>query len=233
MNSSWKNSNGYVTELVINNNNWNDLFKSLNYEDINKFLQNELKIYGEDIPIYPPRELVLNCFNLTSEDNLKVVILGQDPYINENQAMGLSFSVPPNIKVPPSLKNIYKKLNKNSDCGDLTNWAKQGVLLLNTALTVRAGKSNSHSKIWRTYTNQIIKYISDNHTNIVFMLWGRNAYNKLELINKDNHHVLICSHPSPLSYSKQMQGFPSFKESNHFEECNTVLCSIGKDPIKW
>ena len=233
MNLSWKHNNDYIVHFKLPMNNWKILLESFDYQDIHTFLQDQLKTYGEDFSIYPPRNLVLNCFYKTQERNLKVVILGQDPYINENQAMGLAFSVPSETKLPPSLKNIYKKLNKNTDNGDLTHWAEQGVLLLNTALTVRSGKSNSHSKIWKDFTNQVIQYISNSHENIIFMLWGKNAYDKLHLINSDKHHVLISSHPSPLSYTKQMQGFPSFKDCNHFEECNKILASLEKDPIEW
>ena len=137
--------------------------------------------------------------------------------------MGLAFSVPEGKKIPPSLRNIFKKLNRNSESGDLTHWAEQGVLLLNTALTVRAHSSNSHSSQWRNITNDMIKYLSDKFDGIVFILWGGNAFSKAEFINKDKHHVLVSSHPSPLGCRKPMKGNSSFNDCDHFNQCNDIL----------
>ena len=227
MNESWKNDN-----WTLPDNSWNELFDNIDFSKINDNIEKELDIFGDDYEFYPPKELVFNAFCKTSDQNLKVVILGQDPYINKNQAMGLSFSVPEGEKLPPSLKNIYKKLN-NKTSGDLTSWANQGVLLLNTSLSVRAGKSNCHSKIWKNVTDYMIKYISDKFDNIVFILWGRNALDKKKLIDESKHNLLISSHPSPLSYSKTLGSYCSFADNNHFEECNKLLINIGKSAIDW
>ena len=227
MNESWKNDN-----WTLPDNSWNELFDNIDFSKINDNIEKELDIFGDDYEFYPPKELVFNAFCKTSDQNLKVVILGQDPYINKNQAMGLSFSVPEGEKLPPSLKNIYKKLN-NKTSGDLTSWANQGVLLLNTSLSVRAGKSNCHSKIWKNVTDYMIKYISDKFDNIVFILWGRNALDKKKLIDESKHNLLISSHPSPLSYSKKLGSYCSFADNNHFEECNKLLINIGKSAIDW
>ena len=229
-NPSWLNdSNNYNINLIIPEK-WKDMFNSINMNDVNKFLLNELNMYGDDTSIFPPQNLVFNAFQKTSPENLKIVILGQDPYINRDQAMGLAFSVPSHItKLPPSLKNIYKKLNKyDSDGilynnGDLTPWAEQGVLLLNTALTVRQSKSNSHSKIWKSVTDQMIEYISLNFDNITFLLWGNNATSKKNLIDESKHSILISSHPSPLSYNKTMGNYSSFSENDHFEKCFDII----------
>jgi uracil-DNA glycosylase len=137
--------------------------------------------------------------------------------------MGLAFSVPKGKKIPPSLKNIFKKLGKTPESGDLTHWAEQGVLLLNTALTVREHSSNSHSIPWRNITNNMIKHLSDSFEGLVFILWGGNAFSKIEFIDKDKHHVLISSHPSPLGCRKPMKGNSSFNDCNHFNECNDIL----------
>ena len=229
-NNSWLDTkNNYDTTFDLPNQ-WKDLFKVLHLSDIQDNLHKELIIYGDRIPIYPPKNLVWNAFHLTPPDKLRVVILGQDPYINLDQAMGLAFSVPSELPLPPSLKNIYKKLNIKHSNGDLSHWSKQGVLLLNTTLTVRAKQSNSHSKYWRNITDAIISYISKHFENIVFMLWGTHAYKKKDLIDSNKHYILISSHPSPLGYTKKMQGYCSFSESNHFEQCNTL---IKGDPIQF
>ena len=186
----------------------------------------ENQIIGESKTneIYPPKHLVFNAFEITTPESLKVVILGQDPYIKKNQAMGLAFSVPENTKIPPSLRNIKKKIT-NSICetGDLTLWAKQGVLLLNTSLTVNANKSNSHKKIWKYVIDEIIEKISDRYNGLVFLLWGAEALAKINLIDTSKHHILISSHPSPLGCNKKMKEYESFNECDHFNQCNTFL----------
>ena len=182
--------------------------------------------------VFPPSELIFNAFNITPFDEVKVVILGQDPYHGLNQAMGLSFSVPKGVKIPPSLINIFKELQmefgyeipKN---GDLTNWAKQGVLLLNSSLSVAANKPNSHSKFgWQIFTDSVIKILSQKRQNLVFMLWGNYAKAKANLIDENRHLVLKAAHPSPLAGG-------AFFGCNHFKKCNEYLKSHNKNEIDW
>jgi uracil-DNA glycosylase len=183
--------------------------------------------------IYPPGPLIFNAFQQTPFDNLKVVLLGQDPYHGPGQAHGLSFSVPDGIKPPPSLINIFKELRDDvgipiPDTGNLTRWAQQGVLLLNAVLTVRANEPASHSKIgWAEFTNAVISKISDTKEGVVFLLWGRFAHEKQILIDETKHHVLKAAHPSPYSADK---GFFGCK---HFSKTNNFLMKQGIDPINW
>ena len=199
------------------------------FANLVKFLHAE-KAAGKTM--YPPGGLIFNAFALTPFDKVKVVILGQDPYHGPNQAHGLSFSVPDSITPPPSLKNIYKeietdlgiKLNKN---GNLENWAKQGVFLLNAVLTVRAGEPTSHSRIgWTEFTDAVIKCISDNTQGVVFMLWGNFARSKKDLIDSSKHYILEAAHPSPLARG-------AFFGCRHFSKCNAILGRLGKTPIDW
>jgi len=182
--------------------------------------------------IYPPGKLIFRAFELTPVSEVKVVILGQDPYHGEGQAMGLSFSVPDDVKAPPSLKNIFKEIEsdmgyKMSGKPNLEAWARQGVLLLNTALTVRASEANSHGKIgWKDFTDAVIKYISDNCEGVVFLLWGNPARAKKELIDTSRHYVLEAAHPSPLAKG-------AFFGCKHFSKTNQILQSLGKVPIDW
>lgn len=182
--------------------------------------------------VYPPSELIFNAFNLTPFDSVKVVILGQDPYHGENQAMGLSFSVPNGVQIPPSLKNIFKELQtelgfKIPQSGDLSKWAKQGVLLLNSTLSVTANKPNSHSNFgWQIFTDTVIKILSENKQNLVFMLWGNYAKAKANLIDTSRHLVLMAAHPSPLAGG-------AFFGCNHFIKCNEYLQRHGKIGIEW
>lgn len=183
--------------------------------------------------IYPPGSLIFNAFAQTPFDKVKVVILGQDPYHGPGQAMGLSFSVPDGIPPPPSLQNIFKELHSDigmpvPKTGDLTPWAKQGVLLLNASLTVRANEANSHSKIgWTVFTDAVIKKISGEKSGVVFLLWGRFAQEKQSLIDASKHHVLKAAHPSPLSAHN---GFFGCK---HFSKTNELLIKEGEQPIDW
>ncbi len=183
--------------------------------------------------IYPKGSLIFNAFNQTPFDQLKVVILGQDPYHNPDQAMGLSFSVPKGVKPPPSLKNIYKELNKDIGMpipvsGDLTGWANQGVLLLNAALTVRADEPGSHAKIgWIQFTDDVIKMLSKDKSRLVFLLWGNFAVQKQILIDASKHKILKAPHPSPLSAHN---GFFGCK---HFSATNEYLVQHNKNPINW
>lgn len=182
--------------------------------------------------IYPPGPLIFNAFRLTPFDKVKVVILGQDPYHGQGQAHGLSFSVPDGIKMPPSLQNIYKEIE--SDLGHpvlktpcLERWAGQGVFLLNAVLTVRAGEPASHGNIgWQTFTDAVIKTISDKKDGVVFLLWGNYARSKRVLIDNSRHPVLEAAHPSPLARG-------AFFGCRHFSQTNEYLISKGKTPIEW
>lgn len=182
--------------------------------------------------IYPPGPLIFNAFNKTPFDALKVVVLGQDPYHNPGEAMGLSFSVPKGVKVPPSLANIYKEI-KNSlgiapaSHGDLSAWAEQGVLLLNAMLTVEARKPASHQKIgWQTFTDAVIRCISQQKEGVVFLLWGNFARAKKSLIDETRHFVLEAAHPSPLAGD-------AFQGCGHFVRTNELLEKQGKTAIDW
>lgn len=182
--------------------------------------------------IYPPGSAIFRAFELTPVDKVKVVILGQDPYHNPGQAMGLSFSVPAGVPAPPSLKNVFKEIEidlgiRMSGSPDLTPWAEQGVLLLNAILTVRAGEAASHrGKGWELFTDAVIKYISDNCDGVVFLLWGGFARNKRGLIDTSRHYVLEAAHPSPLAGG-------AFFGCRHFSRTNEILCNEHKTPINW
>ncbi len=205
------------------------LFKDEKYLKIREFLKQE---YSERV-IYPDMYDLYNCFRYTPLNGLKAVILGQDPYHEPNQAHGLCFSVKKGVTIPLSLVNIYKEISddlgiKEPDCGDLTKWAKEGVLLLNTTLTVREHQANSHSKCgWAWFTDSVIKLISENTENTVFILWGGNARSKVPLIDGAKHFILQCAHPSPLS------AYNGFFGCRHFSKANAYLISHGKQPIDW
>ena len=182
--------------------------------------------------IYPPGSQIFRAFDLTPVEQVKVVILGQDPYHGPGQAHGLSFSVPAGVPAPPSLKNIFKEIETDlgvrmSGYPDLEGWARQGVLLLNAVLTVRAAEAASHSKIgWQEFTDAVIKYISDNCDGVVFMLWGNFARTKAELIDRSRHVVLEAAHPSPLARG-------AFFGCRHFSRANAALVASGRTPINW
>ena len=184
--------------------------------------------------IYPPGPLIFNAFNSTPFDQIKVVILGQDPYHGPKQAMGLSFSVPRGIPSPPSLANIFKEQHSDlgisiPNHGDLTDWAKQGVFLLNASLTVEAHRANSHKNIgWHQFTNAVITKLSEHQTGLVFLLWGGFAKQKTSLIDSKKHHVLQSGHPSPLSANR---GY--WFGNKHFSKTNELLQVAGKTPINW
>jgi uracil-DNA glycosylase len=199
--------------------------------DLRKFLKEE-KEAGHKI--YPKNADIFNAFNKTPLDKLEVVILGQDPYHGESQAHGLSFSVQKGITIPPSLRNIYKELATDipgftiPNHGDLTEWAEQGVLLLNASLTVRAASPGSHQKRgWETFTDTVIKKISDEKEGIVFILWGSFAQAKAELIDQTKHHIIKSPHPSPFSADRGFFG------SKPFSKANEILVKKGKKPIDW
>lgn len=184
-------------------------------------------------PIYPPAPLVFNAFNLTPFEEVRVVILGQDPYHGPGQAMGLSFSVPSKIPLPPSLQNIYKEIADDigtpiATSGDLSRWAAQGVLLLNATLTVAHKQAGSHQgRGWERFTDQVIKKISEEREHVVFMLWGAFAGAKADLIDESKHLVLKAPHPSPLSAHR---GFFGCK---HFSQANQYLQAHNREPISW
>ena len=183
--------------------------------------------------IYPPGNKIFSAFNRTSFDQVKVVILGQDPYHGKGQAHGLCFSVPPGISAPPSLVNIFKELNNDLDIpnpphGNLESWADQGVLLLNATLTVRGNQAGSHqNKGWENFTDAVIKKISDDREGLVFLLWGRYAQAKEHLINDERHHILKAAHPSPFS------AHSGFFGCRHFSRANEILEKQGMTPINW
>jgi uracil-DNA glycosylase len=184
--------------------------------------------------VFPPNKLMFNAFWKTPLDEVKVVILGQDPYHEKGQAMGLSFSVPENIEFPPSLQNIFKEIEndlqiKTLPSGDLERWAKQGVFLLNTTLTVREHIANSHQgKGWEFFTDVVIKTISNQRENVVFILWGNNARTKKALIDSGKHLILEAVHPSPLSANRG-----GFFVCRHFSRCNDYLQNHGINPVDW
>ncbi|MBQ3607144.1 MAG: uracil-DNA glycosylase [Bacteroidales bacterium] len=206
-----------------------DEFGKPYFESLVRFLHKE-KAEGQKI--FPPGGQIFRAFELTPLDKLKVVILGQDPYHGYGQAHGLSFSVPEGVPAPPSLKNIFKEIETDlgihmSGYPNLEKWARQGVLLLNAVLTVRAGAAASHSKIgWEEFTDAVIRHISDNCEGVVVLLWGNFARSKSVLIDRSKHHVLEAAHPSPLARG-------AFFGCRHFSQTNTLLRAQGKAPIDW
>lgn len=204
-------------------------FEKPYFASLVRFLREE-KAAGKKV--FPPGSQIFRAFELTPLPQVRVVILGQDPYHGPGQAHGLSFSVPENMPAPPSLKNIFKEIE--SDLGvrmsgypNLEKWARQGVMLLNAVLTVRSGEAASHSKIgWEEFTDAVIRYISDNREGVVFMLWGNFARSKRDLIDRSRHYVLEAAHPSPLARG-------AFFGSRHFSQANNILVSRGQKPIDW
>jgi uracil-DNA glycosylase len=204
-------------------------FEQPYFQAITTFVRSEM---AAGKTLYPPGPLIFNAFTQTPIDRVKVVILGQDPYHNPNQAMGLSFSVPQTVKAPPSLVNVYKEIKADLDLpipthGDLTAWAQQGVFLLNAILTVEAGVAGSHQKSgWQLFTDAVIKRLSDEREHLVFMLWGNFARNKRVLIDKTKHLILEAAHPSPLAGN-------AFSGCKHFSQANDYLKKNGIAPIDW
>lgn len=219
--------------MVQLGNEWDSLlaeeFQKDYYLRLRKLLAEEYRTQT----IFPNMYDIFNALRYTTYSNVKVVILGQDPYHGFGQAHGLCFSVKKGVTPPPSLKNIFKEIQNEfgfppPDHGELTAWAKQGVLLLNTVLTVRQGQANSHRKLgWETFTDHIISLLNQREQPIVFLLWGANARQKKELITNPNHLVLCCAHPSPLS------AFQGFFGCGHFKTCNDFLEKHGQVPIDW
>jgi len=212
---------------------WKELIKEEFNKDYFKNLSSFVKSEYSSQDIYPPERLIFNAFELCPLDQVKVVILGQDPYHGPGQAHGLCFSVPEGIVHPPSLKNIFKEIHSNLNIqipqsGDLSRWAKQGVLLLNATLTVKAHQAGSHQrKGWENFTDAVIKNIAENNSNIVFLLWGAYAQKKGDFINKDKHLVLKSVHPSPLSAHRGFFG------NKHFSLTNEYLIKNEKEAINW
>lgn len=213
---------------------WKDVlegeFKKPYFKQITEHIKTEIE---QGKTIYPPGSLIFNAFKQTPFTNVKVVLLGQDPYHGRGQAMGLSFSVPDGVGKPPSLINIFKELHDDTGVpvpktGNLTKWAQQGVLLLNAALTVRAAEPNSHAKIgWHQFTNTVIQKVSEQKEAVVFLLWGKFAQEKTELIDTGKHLVLKAAHPSPYAADKGFFG------CRHFSKTNDFLIKKGIDPIDW
>lgn len=206
-----------------------DEFQQPYFRLLKSFIQSE-KSQGK--VIFPPAPLIFNAFNTTPFEQVKVVILGQDPYHGDGQAHGLSFSVPEGIKPPPSLVNIFKELKSDIGMeipasGNLTKWAQQGVLLLNAMLTVEAHQPASHQKKgWENFTDAVIRKISERKSGVVFILWGRYAQEKSSLIDASKHHILKSAHPSPFSATK-------FLGCKHFSQTNQLLIQQDQAPIDW
>lgn len=219
--------------MIQLNNEWDALlqseFQSEYYQKICSFLKEEY----EKNTVYPPVDDIFNALRYTSYSDVKIVLLGQDPYHGFGQAHGLCFSVREGVKPPPSLKNIFKELQSDiyitaPQSGELTAWAKRGVLLLNTVMTVREGKPNSHKSIgWTTFTDAIIRTLNEREKPMVFLLWGANARSKKELITNPNHLILETVHPSPLS------AYQGFFGCRHFSKANEFLYRHGIQPVNW
>lgn len=222
-----------MRRFIDNLTNWDNFFNTSNFIEeiskINSLLSNDRS--GQSV--YPASEDIFKAFELCAFDNLRVLIIGQDPYHGEGQAHGLAFSVPEGIDMPPSLKNIFKELSDDLNTpipknGNLERWAKQGVLLMNSVLTVKKDQAGSHRNIgWEKITDQIIQTISNKKNNVVFILWGNYAKEKEKLIDKKKHLILTAAHPSPLS------AYKGFFGCQHFSKTNTYLDSKGIAKINW
>lgn len=215
--------------------NWNNLLKAEQQQDyFQAMLKNIADERAQGITIFPSDDEIFTAFSLTPFEQVKVVILGQDPYHGDGQAHGLSFSVKPGVKVPPSLANMYKELNtdiegfKTPNHGCLSSWAKQGVLLLNTVLTVKKANAHSHAKLgWETYTDKVIELLNEQSKGVVFMLWGSHAQKKGKFIDTEKHCVLSTVHPSPLS------AYRGFFGCKHFSKANDYLIKNKQTAINW
>ncbi|MDW2876288.1 uracil-DNA glycosylase [Cytobacillus sp. T106] len=219
--------------MQLLNNRWGELleeeFEKAYFHELERFLEEE---YASET-VYPAREDIFNSLKYTDYEDVKVVILGQDPYHGPGQAHGLSFSVKPQTRIPPSLRNIFKELHEDLGCkipdnGYLVSWAEQGVLLLNTVLTVREGEAHSHkNKGWETFTNSVIALLNEREKPVVFLLWGKPAQEKAKLIDNPHHIILKSVHPSPLSARRGFFG------SHHFSKTNQILKDNGEEEIDW
>lgn len=214
------------------NNSWDNVLHEEMQKSYFKYIKDFVKEERLSKTIYPPAQDLFNAFKLTDFNDIKVVILGQDPYHGEKEAMGLSFSVRRGVRTPPSLRNIFKELkddlNVDRTDTDLSDWAKQGVFLLNTVLTVEKDKANSHKDIgWEIFTDFVIKQINDSLDNVVFILWGRQARDKKRIITNPNHYIIESAHPSPLS------AYNGFFGSKPFSKTNNYLKKHSKKEINW
>ena len=211
---------------------WSEILSPIKETDYFKNLWQTVKQEYTNGTCFPPKNQIFRALELTSFDEIEVVIIGQDPYHNDFQANGLCFSVSDKVKTPPSLKNIYQELKEDlgieKSTNELDSWAKQGVLMLNATLTVRAHSPNSHKDLgWEKFTDYIIKEISDKKENVVFVLWGAFAQKKEDLIDASKHHIIKSAHPSPFSV------YRGFFGSKPFSKINDFLTSKGKNPISW
>jgi len=219
--------------MVHLNNDWDEILKDEFSSEYYLSLRQFLKQQYSTTRVYPHMNDIFNALKLTAYADVKVVLLGQDPYHGEGQAHGLAFSVKVDVPPPPSLVNMFKELYTDLDVtppasGDLTGWARQGVLLLNTTLTVRAGEPMSHAKQgWETFTDNVIKHLNERETPVIFMLWGKHAQDKQRLITGDRHYILKAPHPSPLSASRGFFG------CGHFSKANEILEGLSVAPINW
>ncbi len=217
-------------DISMINESWHDALKNFNFKKIND------KINATTSPIYPPREKIFRALNKVRPQDVRVVIIGQDPYHGAGQATGYCFGFKGD-KIPPSLKNIKNELE--NDLGieltdyTLRKWAKQGVLLLNTSLTVEEAKPNSHSAAWFGFADKIVNHLNFHYENIVFVAWGAHAYNILINIDEEAHHLIVSSHPSPLSAKKSFKHFPTFVSSKPFSKINEYLKEKGKNVINF
>ncbi len=213
-------------------NSWKEVLEELKGHEKYQSLHREVSLCYEKGVCYPKKESIYRALELTPLKEVKVVILGQDPYHGENQADGLAFSVPEGEKLPPSLRNIYKELYDDLGiercCGDLSSWAKQGVLLLNSSLSVEKASAGSHSHLgWQWLTDRLLEAVSREHEGVVFLLWGAHAQKKIPLIDKNRHQILTSVHPSPLS------AYRGFFGSRPFSKINAILTENNKTPISW
>ncbi|MFF2287474.1 uracil-DNA glycosylase [Peribacillus butanolivorans] len=221
-----------MAKQILTNDWWpllEEEFKKNYYQELREFIKQE---YSQHV-IHPNQDDIFNSLQFTSYKKVKVVILGQDPYHGPDQAHGLSFSVKPEVRIPPSLRNIFKELQSDLGCevpdnGSLVEWADQGVLLLNTVLTVREGEAHSHrGKGWEIFTNQVIRLLNDRQKPVVFILWGRPAQTNIPLIDESRHKIITSVHPSPLSAARGFFG------SKPFSKTNQLLKEMGESPIDW
>ena len=217
-----------MLETAFPSNDWQEVFNSFKstsvYLQLSTFIEEE---YSAGT-VFPPADQIFSAFKLTPLSQVQVLILGQDPYHGPGQAHGLAFSVKSPCKPPPSLKNIFKELKTEPECGDLTSWAEQGVFLLNTVLTVRQGQANSHkSKGWERFTDTVISALSEKKEKMIFVLWGGPAQKKKSLIDSDKHIILESPHPSPLS------AYRGFFGCGHFSKINELLREWGRKEIDW
>ena len=213
---------------------WKAWIETQKKEPYFQTLQSTIEERYKTSTVYPPKSKIFRAFELTPFDNLKIVIIGQDPYHGENQAQGLAFSTPKEVKNPPSLRNILQEIQSDTGKpslhtdGDLSEWAKQGVLLINTILTVEKGKPKSHHHLgWEQFTENTLKYINENFEGILFLLWGNDAIKMRQWIDQTKHTLLTAPHPSPLS------SYRGFFGCKHFSQANAILRKMGKEEIRW